>query len=128
MPNEKHIKWLLEGKDTWNKRRETQTFCPHFSFADIFEELRSSKKLDNNGRVNLKGFNLCHAVFNGANLSRVDFDQANLREANIIGVRLEDTSFSEADLSNANFGVSYLGRANFSCAILEDTDLVDQLL
>ena len=124
MPNEKHIEWLLEGKGAWNKRRESHDFCPHFSFADIFEIFRSAGKLDHNGRVRLNRFNLGDAIFRGANLSQVDVFEANLRGAKMAGARLYKTSFSQADLTNADFGVGYLGDANLSSAILVDTDLV----
>ena len=39
MTDNKYIKWILEGETSWNKRRKSHDFRPHFSsvnFADIF--------------------------------------------------------------------------------------------
>ena len=36
MANHEHIKWLLEGVDKWNARREQQDFEPDFVGANIY--------------------------------------------------------------------------------------------
>ena len=123
MPIETHTHWLLEGKETWNNRRESCDFRPYFSFEDFIEAFRNAGSLDHNGRVPLSGFNLSGATFHGTNLNRVDFLGADLRRARFRGVSLFDTSFLQADLSNAKFALGYAGQADFSSAILKCTNL-----
>ncbi len=125
MANEKHIKWLLEGVEKWNKRRESQDFHPYFASVDITEIFRQAGKLDHNGRVSLSGANLDDAVFYSANLSRVDFYQAKLRGAKFADTILADTDFNGADLTDAFFGVGYLGDAHFDSATLQCTDFIN---
>ena len=102
MGNETHIQWLLEGREAWNARRESQDFCPDFWSVDIPERFQEAGKLDHNGRVSLARFNLDDAVFRGANLKQVNLGQALLRRAKMTGARLSGTSFNQADLSCAN--------------------------
>ena len=93
MPNETHIKWLLEGKSAWNTKRRSQTFSPDFSFSNIYEIFREACQLDHNGRVRLDGFDLSDANFNGATLKDTD-----LTHANLIGADLTGSQFWEAYL------------------------------
>ena len=124
MPIETHTHLLLEGKDVWNKGRESQDFQPYFSFEDFYEKFREAGKLAPNGRVSLSGYNLADAIFHLTNLSQVDFFDADLSGARFRGARFVGTNFFNADLTDADFGVGYLGDANFSCAILKNTDMV----
>ena len=124
MPIETYTHLLLEGKDVWNKGRESQNFQPYFSFEDFYEKFREAGKLDHNGRVSLSGYNLADAIFHGTNLSQVDFLDADLSGAQFRGARFVGTNFSNADLTDAEFGIGYLGDANFSNAILKNTDMV----
>ena len=124
MPIETHTHLLLEGKDVWNKERESQNFQPYFSFEDLYEKFRASGRLDHNGRVSLSGYNLADAIFHGTDLSQVDFFDADLTGARFRGARFIGTNFFNADLTDADFGVCYLGDANFSSAILKNTDMV----
>ena len=119
MPIETDTHLLLEGKDVWNKGRESQNFQPYFSFEDFYEKFRAAGKLDHAGRVSLSGYNLADAIFHGTNLSQVDFFDADLSGARFRGARFVGTNFFNADLTNAEFGVGYLGDANFSSAILK---------
>ena len=123
MTDSKHLIWLLEGKDSWNKRRESLDFRPHFSSVNFVDRFRQAGKLDPNGIVLLNGYDLRYAHFHNSDLSYVDFGQANLRGALLTGTRLLETSFFQTDLTGAVFGVGNLGGANFSCATLQDTDL-----
>ena len=85
MPIETDTHLLLEGKDVWNKGRESQDFQPYFSIEDFYEKFREAGKLDRNGRVRLSGYNLADAIFHGTNLSQVDFLDADLSGAQIQG-------------------------------------------
>ena len=124
MPIETHTHLLLEGKDVWNKERESQNFQPYFSFEDFYEKFREAGKLNRNGRVCLSSYNLADAIFHGTNLSQVDFLHADLRRSQFNGVSLAGTNFRQADLTDARFSVGYLGDADFSSAILKNADLV----
>ena len=124
MPIETDTHLLLEGKDVWNKGRESQNFQPYFSFEDFYEKFREAGKLNRNGRVCLSSYNLADAIFHGTNLSQVDFLHADLRRSQFNGVSLAGTNFRQADLTDARFSVGYLGDADFSSAILKNSDLV----
>ena len=124
MPIDTHTDLLLEGKDSWNKRRDSQEFLPYFSFENFYEKFREADKLDSNGRVRLSSYNLTDATFHGTNLSQVDFLHADLRRAQFRVVRLIGTHFGQANLTDAEFGVGYLGDAKFSSATLRNTNLV----
>ena len=124
MPIETHTHLILEGKDVWNKERESQNFQPYFSFEDFYEKFREAGKLNRNGRVCLSSYNLADAIFHGTNLSQVDFLHADLRRSQFNGVSLAGTNFRQADLTDARFSVGYLGDADFSSAILKNADLV----
>ena len=127
MPIETPTHLLLEGKDVWNKGRESQNFQPYFSFEDFYEKFREAGRLDHNGRVRLSSYNLADAIFHGTNLSQVDFLHADLRRSQFNGVSLAGTNFSQADLTDARFSVGYLGDADFSSAILKNTDIGQDL-
>ena len=105
MANQEHIKWLLEGVESWNARRENRDFKPGLSDSDL-----SDKDLSN--------ANLSNANFSDAQLSRADLSRANLSCAN-----LSDSDLSGADFSNANLSGANLTRANLSDADLSDADL-----
>ena len=93
MPIETHTHLLLEGKDVWNKGRESQNFQPYFSFEDFYEKFREAGRLDHNGRVRLSSYNLADSIFHGTNLSQVDFLHADLRRSQFNGVSLAGTNF-----------------------------------
>ena len=44
MANVNHIKWLLEGVESWNARRITADFEPDFEGEDIYESFQQSGK------------------------------------------------------------------------------------
>ena len=47
MANPEHIKWLLEGVEAWNARREQNPFRPDLEGADISKEFREAKNIYN---------------------------------------------------------------------------------
>ena len=40
MANPEHIKWLLEGVESWSARCEQEDFKPDFAGANIYEEFQ----------------------------------------------------------------------------------------
>lgn len=97
-----HIKWLKEGADKWNERREKRHFIPSLRKANL-------------AGMNLYGVNLRGAQLGGANLKG-----ANLRLANLIGADL-----TGADLSDAELAISRCNAAIFKRAILKNVNAVD---
>ena len=141
MANKEHIKWFLEGVESWNKRRQKEPFEPDFERANIpfelgshmnsFEEVNLSDgrfRQANFSGLNLKGANLKNARFEGAILKDVDlsgaelgganFNHAILSKAKLGNVKALKTRFNSADLSGAD-----LQDAELEGAILKDVDL-----
>ena len=83
-----HLRWLLEGGESWNERRELGDFLPDFSGVDIYAEFREAGKLDSDGNIPLSGINLRKANLQECCLcdpswtKGVDFRLANLSSAN----------------------------------------------
>ena len=105
MANQEHVKWLKEGVEAWNKRREKGDFIPALEEADLAEA-------DLEG-ADLRGANLCRADLVGANLSYADLE----------GAKLIASKLGEADLSYADLAGSNLCRSNLVRAILWTADL-----
>ena len=128
MPNDTHIKWLLEGKSAWNTNRRSQTFSPDFSFSDIYEIFHEACQLDHNGRVRLNGYDLTDANFNGATLKNVDFMKTKLCGAKLGVKSLRGTSFFQTDLTGAEFGSWDFRGMELTLATLKNTDLTHAYL
>ena len=131
MPDQQHIQWILEGVESWNKRRETQNFSPNLEGADIpriFGKARNHRYGLSEPvpltEINLSSSNLRNASFEGADLSKARFVSAemygtnlmlaNLTDANLWDAKLDEdtnlyaTNLTYANLSNTNFGKSIL--------------------
>ena len=153
MANSGHIKWLLEGVESWNARRGQEDFVPDFAGANIYEEFRKAGKLNHDSkiplsRINLNGADLSHANLLWANLkhaqlanSKLDdavlkganFERANLTRASLRGAKMASTTFSGADLFQANLkdaavANAFFRDANLCHATLEGTDLANATL
>ena len=124
MASQDHIKWLLEGNDKWNTRRDSHSFRPDFRFSNIYENFRKAGELDHNGRVPLNRFNLSDANFDGAILKNVDLHETSLSGAQMGVKSLDGTSFSETDLTEAQFGSWFFEGMNFGYATLKDTNFI----
>ena len=94
MANPEHLKWLTEGVDAWNTRRQHKNFQPDLFGVDFGIELP---------RVTL---------------DRVDFSDANLRCSN-----LKDANLQNANLTNASLSCADLQNANLSNTTLVGADL-----
>ncbi len=113
MGNPQHLDWLLEGVEAWNARRRNPLFKPDLSKANINEHFNEAKKLNADGRIDLKNFNL-----DGVNLSESVIIGALLNGATLNSAVCIETVFDGADLrsseiENANFSGASLVGANF---------------
>ena len=83
MADKKHIKWLREGVEFWNKKRQKCDFQPDLADANL---------RDGNFKcTNFTGANLSRADMRKANFTRADFTNANLSEADIEGADFRET-------------------------------------
>ena len=114
MADPQHIKWLLEGVEAWNARREREDFKPDFVEADISGEFKKREKLGADGRVCLRGINL-----RKANLS-----DAKLTQANLIGADLTGAKLRKSDLTGADLTCAKLIDADLTCAKLDSANLI----
>jgi uncharacterized protein YjbI with pentapeptide repeats len=143
MANPQHIKWLLEGVEAWNQRRNSEIFTPDFEGADLYDEFRKAGKLDRNGRIPLSGVDFGDPYAHYANASwfydakagpsndtsdyrrfvicgreSFDDDDGLSSNANLIGVNL-----IFADLTGANLNGAYLKHADLFGADFTNADL-----
>lgn len=134
MADERHIRWLLEGRDAWNARRRKEWFTPDFSGADLFQKFREERKLNAGGHIPLAGFdlrsaNFADALFNtltstaSVDLSRALLDMADFRGARLKNARLSGAQLVGARLEGADLSSATLNDADFTGAILVGADL-----
>ena len=126
MANRKHIKWLLQGVESWNKRRKKKPFRPDLSDINLYTEFKKAGKLDCNGNIPLKKVNLIQANFSNCRLSYgdpaagVDFSRAHLVGSNFSNASLRQSNMVRAVLSGIN-----LDNADLCCANLRDSVIAD---
>ena len=141
MANPEHIKWLLEGVESWDRRREQQDFKPDFVGANIYEEFHKAGKLDSDGNIPLSRINLSGANFhnsclstpytlNGADLRHANLWSANLQDAQLTNSRLDGAVLCGTIFDNANLhGASLCGvktaSTGFGGADLSQADLTN---
>ena len=108
-----HIKWLLEGVESWNARREQQDLKPDLAGANIYEEFHKAGKLDSDGNIPLSRANLSGANFyesclstpyatNGADLRHANLWSANLQDAQLANSRFDGAVLCGTRFDNAN--------------------------
>lgn len=115
MANPEHLKWLQEGVEAWNARRESHDFQPDLSGANFL-------------RADFCGANLSRSIIREADFSRADLRGANLNNADLSKSILVETNFSEGDLNYAIMSLAdlhgaILREAKLSGAILKEADL-----
>ena len=136
MANPEHIKWLLEGVNSWNQRREEEDFEPDFSGANIYWEFEVRGKLDKKNfiplsNINLSGANLLGTIFccrftgAGADLRHANLWSANLKNAHLANSKLDDAVLYSAVLDRANLLGAHLIDAQMSSARLYRTYLFE---
>jgi hypothetical protein len=118
MTNTLHIEWLLEGTESWNKRRKSKDFRPIFTNAGIHKAFSNFRNSNTTGRAAVMTAGLMGANLNTVNLSNADLRQADLTMANLREADLRSADARFANLNNAN-----LIRANLSGADLREADL-----
>lgn len=127
MANSEHIAWLLEGVESWNKRRENTMPGAADFFRPDFENANISQEFYRRGH---EQFVLIGAEYmlSGVPLECVNLDFANLkgvglRAADLTRAYLRDADLSEADLSRACLRGAALWRANLTKADLHWAEL-----
>ena len=112
MANKEHIKWFLEGVDSWNKRRQKEPFKPDFEGANIPELLGTH--VNSFEGVNLSNGFFHHTNFSGLNLKRADLRNSQLSGAILKNVDLSEANLQDAELKGADLRAAKLIQANFT--------------
>ena len=135
MANPEHIKWLLEGVESWNRRRLIQEFIPDLSGEDIASQLRDAQLVTSSGKPNLEDVNLSQALLSdsdfsdtslfSANLSRSLLWRTHLDNAQLFYANLSQAMLQEAYLTGADLTFAQLGQANLANCKLAGTKIAD---
>ncbi len=118
MANPEHVRWILEGPDSWNNRRQEDQFTPDLSGVDLDEEFQKAGKLDAQGMIPLPGINL-----HGANLERVTARRANVEGADLCGTQLRNGNLSGARMKGVQLRGANLEIVGLWDAVLDHADL-----
>ena len=119
MHDRQHLAWLLEGVDSWNKRRNEEDFVPNLEGADINAAFGGFDSRSPS-RIPLKGVDLSRGKLKGANLSYADLENANfaladLTEADLTWCNIENAHMPMAILDNTRIYFSSLSNTNWAC-------------
>ena len=126
MANQRHIQWLLEGTDSWNRRRRAQDFQPDFSVANLRDASLNAKtnhRARQANRIELLSVDLKRANLATAILGNAVLINGNLQDANCSAAYLYGANLSGSRLDNANFAGADLSYANLTGAVLQSADL-----
>lgn len=134
MADPNHIKWLLEGVESWNERRRQKDFEPDLRGANIYEEFQQAGKINHEGnlplsRINLRRANLAKSCFStpytngGADFRASNFWSANLQDAQLANSRLDGAVLNGSMLDRANLNGAKLCAAKMFSAQMCKTDL-----
>ena len=102
MANHEHLKWLKEGVEAWNRRRQRENFKP-----------------------NLFGVELSSATLNGVDFRDANLRCSNLKDANLDNADLTNAALDGADLQNANLSNTTLVGAHLRHATLIGVNLLN---
>lgn len=133
MATHAHIEWLKEGVLRWNKRRRRVDFSPDLSGVNFFELLppdfrdapktsRTFERIDLSN-ANLRGADLSHLNFHGANFRNADLQNANLSLSNFDEAKFIASDLSNSDASNASFRDALFEHASLAKIDLEGAEL-----
>lgn len=119
MHNPRHLTWLLEGVESWNRRRHEEDFRPNLEGVDINKAF-GGFTLGSRSRVPLGEVDLSGAILKGANLSYGNLEGANLALADLSGANLtwcniDDAHMPGAVLKNTKLYSSSLTNTNWAC-------------
>ena len=123
MANDEHVKWLLEGVDAWNQRRQTDFFRPDLSRLNVRDKFEGAGLLGHDGRVWLSRIHLENAHLFEADLSHAALYDAKLNGADLTLANLKGAQLDGADLTNANLHAAKIRGANLEYAVLMGTNL-----
>ena len=119
MANTEHVKWLLEGVASWNRRREHEPFVPDLAGVNIYEEFCRERKIRHGDHIPLAGINLSRAKLIGSRLSTPFYTVgADLRNANLSRAELQDAQLANSLLDHAKLLVADLNGADLLGASL----------
>ena len=130
MANQQHIKWLLEGREAWNVRRQQEDSELHDVAADLTEaDIRQifveHLDLPHMTPTPLAQYDLIGSDFTGSNLWNADFAGAELMSAKLASANLIFANFTGADLDEADLTGSQLWSANLTDANLRRAKLAN---
>ena len=123
MANLQHLQWLLEGVDSWNRRRRLQPFTPDLSGVSLHFEYRKAGLVNINSGISLPGINLEGAKLSKASLSGPAFSGGDFREAKFRRADLRNANLSYTGLEGADFRHATLNRTLMCSAKLRDADM-----
>lgn len=124
MGNPKHIEWLREGVESWNRRRKNCPFTPDFSGEDVYDALGKNRTFELKDALPLSGIDLSWANLEKAVLSASDLKGANLSNSTLEGTDLSHTSLENANLHGATVdGETELYRSNLIGADLSAVEI-----
>ena len=139
MADQQHVKWLLDGAEEWNTRRNDDAFTPDLSKKNLYRTFENAGKLDIDGNMPLSEYDLSHANFHesrlctwtntgSADLRKASLRSADFRKSLLTNAKLDEavligTQLQGANLSSASFCGSKLITANLEGADLFQADL-----
>ena len=110
MADPEHVRWILEGSDSWNQRRQEKQFTPDLSGVDLYEEFQKAGKLDAQGEIPLPGINLRGASLEWVTARRINLEGADLCEARVRGGNLSDARMKRVKLRHQRGGTDHRDR------------------
>ena len=125
--NPEHLKVLLTGVSSWNRKRAEEDFEPLLMGAQIYEEFEKVNKLEA-GKIPLSYANLRGAQLFKANLSNANLESAQLQGANLFNAKLEGATLSFAQLEHSTLEWALLQKANLIRANLSGANLQGVIL
>lgn len=119
MANPEHIRWLTEGVDAWNNRRDQGPFfLPDLRETNMSQTLIDAGIVNAEGNPDLNGVDLSHADLSNSSLHNIDFSDSNLSGSNFSKSYLSESKFIGAAAQYSDFIEAHLPRADFTNATL----------
>jgi uncharacterized protein YjbI with pentapeptide repeats len=137
MPNEEHLRAILQGMDQWQRLRSHLLDRPNLKDADLSDKDLSGFDLSsadmhraNLRRTRLAGARLQNAILDHAHLTWAYLERADLSDASLVDAQLSRADFSSANCRSARFvsargGLALFFRASAEGADFSDADLTD---
>lgn len=135
MANPEHIRWILEGVDSWNARRRGSDFWPNLDGTNLpaaFQGGSYDPTITHTGTrldcINLKNASIRNANLNGLGLAHADLSNARLQGSSLVstdltGANLMDSSFDGAILIGAKMEGAFGALVSFEGANLSGANL-----